>query len=126
VVPRTAQLERDGHAEHKTLQMHSVAEIEAFFRDYVLDLVASMRRDGYLVTRTAQHGRVLVGADGDLHKSLQGRHRFFVARHLGVPTMPLRVTGIHRSWAEQQGLTRGVGAIPRLRHALRELARRHG
>ncbi|HSF95832.1 MAG TPA: hypothetical protein VLA52_12475, partial [Thermohalobaculum sp.] len=100
----------------------SAAEIEAFLRDYVLDLVASMEHRGYDVEKGGEFGSAQIGADGQLVKSGSGTHRFCVARLLGLTRFPLRVVGIHAGWAAgvEGGLT-----VAELGKRLKEIGERY-
>jgi len=120
-----ADVERDGRARHKDVEMRSVAEVHAFFEAYVLPLIDSMRRSGYDLKRGAQLGQALIGADGRLHKANNGDHRFFVARIVGTESFPLRIAGAHEAWVRQVGLDARLADADRLAAAIRDVERDH-
>jgi hypothetical protein len=120
-----ADLARHGRAQHKQWRMHSTDEIDAFFRDYVTPLIGSLRNEGYRVDRAPEHGLAIVDGDGRLLKANRGRHRFFIARQVGVVTMPLKVFAVHVAWARRNGVTRSKTGLEQLAEALAEVQRRH-
>ncbi|MCG5548895.1 hypothetical protein [Halorhodospira halochloris] len=77
-------------------------------------LIESMAKEGYREDLAPEHGTVLVGEDGQLYKTGGGSHRFYVARELGVKSVPVTVASVHEDWLRAQGV------VPN-RLALREL-----
>jgi hypothetical protein len=116
------QLEQRGLAHHKKIILSNRAEIDAFLRDYVLNLVDSLALTGYDPKRAGDTGGALIGPDGDIHKADSGNHRFCAARIVGCPKVPVQIAGVHEDW-----FARMVGPkmnLTRLRAALRETADR--
>ena len=102
--------------------MRSQNEIDAFFRDYVLGMIESLKRTGYDPVRGGAPGTALIGPDGDLHKADSGNHRFCTARLLGVTGVPVAISGMHEDWFAAH-----VGShmnVTRLREALAEITKR--
>lgn len=87
-----------GIAKHKKIIMRSENDINHFMESYVLPLIDSMEKDGFDPSKGGGIGRSLIGADGSIHKSSSGRHRFYVARELGLSSFPVRIVGAHEYW----------------------------
>jgi hypothetical protein len=116
---------QSGVARHKSIYMRSMDDLDAFFQGFVLDLIGSIQRDGYIVSRSSEHGLVMIGADGELLKANRGRHRFFVARWVGLPTMPFIVWGVHEAWLRRHRVNATAAGIERLAEALDAVAQSH-
>ena len=117
------ELETSGTAHHKSIVMRSRDDIMHFLQGYVLDLVESMEKHGYDASKSTEHGTVLIGADGDIHKTYKGNHRFSAARILGVRNVPIFVYGVHEDWFRTR-----IGSrmdIAALRRELRSLQDRY-
>jgi hypothetical protein len=93
-----ADLEAEGAARHKTNVMTSIQDIEHFMQYYVLSMIKSLERDGFDFRKGGGIGRALISENGTIHKSSSGRHRFYVARELGISPIPLRIAGVHEDW----------------------------
>jgi hypothetical protein len=113
-----AELERTGTAVHKEMVFKSEEEIRAFFDKYIGGLITSMERSGYDITKGADIGTAMLGADGSIIKSDAGNHRFSTARILGVPRVPLEILGAHEDWMRSMKIN---GSIDRLRTAIRQV-----
>jgi len=117
------QLETSGTANHKTIKMRSRDDIMSFFQGYVLDLVESLEKHGYDPSKSHEHGTALIGAEGDIHKTYKGNHRFSAARILGVRNVPILVYGVHEEWFRTR--IGGRMDIAALRRELRSLQDRY-
>jgi hypothetical protein len=73
-------------------------DAERFLVEYILPIVDSLELHGYRTDLTEDLGYALVGKDGEVLKSKQATHRFFIARALRLPTFPVRITAVHKSW----------------------------
>ena len=118
-------VEQRGSSTHKAIQMRTIDDVHAFFQDYVLPLVSSMKHDGYDVERGAPFGGAIIGRDGALYKANAGDHRFFVARVVGASPVPLRVVGIHEAWPRAMGLEPNLAAMPAVIDAVQVLGQRY-
>ncbi|NBC27028.1 MAG: hypothetical protein GVY08_09215 [Bacteroidetes bacterium] len=115
-------LETDGIARHKEIELYSEQEITEFFHSYVFDLVDSMAATGYSMKKGADIGSALVGSDGRLHKAGSGNHRFIVARIVGTSSFPVRIAGIHRELYKKSDQNNGRDKIAGI---LEEVERNH-
>lgn len=112
-----------GRTEHKQLMIKSIDELNKFFEEYVLDLVFSMKENGYDINKGQQVGYVTIGSNGEIHKSNAGDHRFIVAKLLGTEAMPFRVKGVHEGWLKKQGLGSRLGDVPQIIKRIHELGK---
>lgn len=118
-----SDLNEHGFAKHKKILMPSISDIDNFMESYVLSLFDSLERDGFDFTKSGGIGRVLIGADGSIHKSASGNHRFYAARELGLSPIPVRIAGVHEDWYRKHI---GDGFSPRkLKMALSEIQAKH-
>ncbi|MCP4072082.1 MAG: hypothetical protein GY742_10150 [Hyphomicrobiales bacterium] len=92
------ELEMNGQATHKKITMHSPEEVEAFMSSYVVELINSLINEGFNLDKAGDVGTALIGADGSIHKSKAGEHRFYCARALKLNRIPLLVRGVHEDW----------------------------
>jgi hypothetical protein len=115
-----AELSTKGKTRHKNIKITNQDELNKFFESYVWDLVASMRRDGYVERAGADTGTAFILSNGVLVKSASADHRFLVARQLGVSNFPLIVMGVCRGWLEHTGTT-----IEHIGPALHDIAKRY-
>jgi hypothetical protein len=111
----------DGIVKHKKIIIKNSHELNDFFENYVLDIVYSMEKHGYMLNKSKQIGYVMIGKEGELHKSNAGDHRFIIARILGVPKIPLYVKGIHEEFLEKKGIPKSMGAIHQIADVIREI-----
>lgn len=121
----TEQLERSGFARHKTVRMHSRAEIETFLTDYVGGMVASLAEGGYDPKDFGYESTVVIGPRGNLCKSGSGNHRFCAARALGLRRFPLRVVAAHEAWIAAQFGEAGFPALEPLLQAIGQVGEVH-
>tara|TARA_R110000868_G_scaffold42724_2_gene144209 strand:- start:7418 stop:8110 length:693 start_codon:yes stop_codon:yes gene_type:complete len=113
----------NGVAKHKKIYMRDKHDVEMFMSSYVVELIDSLERDGYDMTKGKQCGSALIGADGALHKSGSGDHRFYCARVLGVSPIPVAISGVHEDW-----FAKNVGSpfnIRGLKAALAEIEKKY-
>lgn len=93
-----SSLREFGFVKYKKIIMRSESDIDLFMNSYVLSLIDSMEKDGFDPNKGGGIGRSLIGEDGSIHKSSSGRHRFYVARELGISPFPVRIVGTHEDW----------------------------
>jgi hypothetical protein len=96
-----AALETTGVARHKRHHMQSEQAIVEFLEGYADGLVGSMAREGYRMDKGGDIGKAIIDENGCLQKAGSGDHRFFTARILGVDRVPLKIDGVHATWAER-------------------------
>ena len=72
-------------------------KLTAYFQDYV-DLLKSMRTNGYLSDKSQEELQVIIGAKGELIKASKGRHRLAAAQITQIAVIPVRVRHIHADW----------------------------
>ena len=70
-------LESQGVLSHKGIIIRTQEELHNFFLQYVLILINSMISDGYK-SEASQPGYVMIGKNGEVHKSNAGDHRFII------------------------------------------------
>lgn len=92
-----SDLNTRGFVSYKHKIFKSVEDLHDFFQNYLLDLINSMEKEGYKMEKARKLGTVMIGKNGNLHKSNAGDHRFITAKILGIPSIPLRIKGIHQS-----------------------------
>jgi len=92
------ELEVNGQATHKKIKMHNPEEVEAFMSGYVVGLINSLIKEGFNLDKAGDIGSALIGADGSIHKSKAGEHRFYCARALKLDRIPLLIRGVHEDW----------------------------
>jgi len=120
------RVEEDGSFRMKDGPIVDEAGLRRHFETYLLPLVAAFERDGYRADVDVSPGRVHVSADGTLHKTNKGTHRFVLARRFGGDQLRVRVTCVHADWWEAS--TSGGTSRARLasaRDALRGVAEAH-
>lgn len=114
-------LRKDGKVKHKKITVYTVEELNHFFETYVLDLVNSMEKYGYIEEKSSQIGFVTIGRDGEIHKSNAGDHRFMTAKILGIKCMPFIVKGVHKEWFNNHLITNNRRGIDKLISAIRKV-----
>lgn len=123
------QVERFGEQgpfDLKGSSIGTVADIDRHLECHLLPLIRSIERDGYRPDLADDTGAALVGSDGALHKAKGAKHRFAIARLLGVDRFPLRITCVHRQWLrERVDTTMHRRAIAQIPVALREVEADH-
>lgn len=83
----------------KGYQISNIQHLKDYCLDYV-NLLKSMRQDGYLPEKGKDELGVIIGPDGSLIKSSKGRHRLAAAQITGIEKIPVRVKHIHRQWVD--------------------------
>ncbi|MEM7462680.1 MAG: hypothetical protein AAF362_08350, partial [Pseudomonadota bacterium] len=117
------QLLETGIARYRDHQFSSPEQIEEFFENYMRPICVSMKTTGYNEQLPADIPKCFVGKDGELIKGMHGRHRFAIAKSLGVKRFPLQIIGVHEKWFnENVGVTLDLNA---LRRAYREVEKNH-
>jgi hypothetical protein len=109
-----SQLKSDGFAKHKDHRIGSKEELDSFFENYVLKLVHSMNEKGYDHSIDQDVANIMIGKNGEIHKSNAGDHRFFIAKIVDAPIMPFKIKGVHESFMEAHD-------IPDNRHGIKKL-----
>ena len=97
----TYALERiaaDGHYRMKDGPVTDEAGLRRHLESYLLPLVEHFRQEGYRADLDDEPGQVHVGADGSLHKTNKGAHRFLLARRFGGDALRVRVVCVHTDW----------------------------
>lgn len=115
-------LKEQGTASHKHVRMESEQDIKLFFRNYAVPLVQSLRADGYRYRKGDEVGSIAIGRDGTVYKVGGATHRFYLARLIGLHSVPVRVAFVHRDWLRANGLTLLPADRHRLLASLRRLA----
>lgn len=115
------KLNSKGIVKHKKIVITNTHELKNFFENYVLDLVDSMEKHGYILNKSSQIGYVMIGQDGEIHKSNAGDHRFMIARILGVSKIPLYVKGIHEEFLDKKGIAKSMCSIYQIADAIRKI-----
>lgn len=90
-----------------------------------LDLLDSLRRDGFLTGLAPDELNVAVGRDGTLYKANAGRKRFMASRILVLPAVPVRIAYLHPLWLRRHRAA-GMDRPAVLRAALETIHERHG
>lgn len=80
-----------GKANFKKYVFDSHLEIQNFINYYYHDVVISIKINGFVYKKTREVGSCGIGPNGELIKSLYGRHRFSIAKIFGVSKFPLIV-----------------------------------
>lgn len=95
-------------------------------RQRILDYLAvylgfldNMATNGYDETRAKDMLGVVISREGRILKINRGLHRLAMAQYVGLPTIPVQVRHVHRTWWQSvtHGTT-GAHALQRLRDAL--------
>lgn len=110
-----------GKVSHKKIIITSDKELHNFFKNYALGLIESMLKDGYNHNINQDIGNIMIGPNGEIHKSNAGDHRFFTAKIVGVKLMPFRVKGIHRSFLKKHNIPNSNRGISKLIEVVRNL-----
>lgn len=119
------ELQRTGAFRYKQRFMRSVAELDAFFADYLVGMLTSMQRSGYVHTTGGDCPGVMIGRHGELIKSPGGRHRWAAATLLELPAVPVEIEHIHPLWLKRIGGGFSGASLQRLQQSLRDLQVRY-
>ncbi len=120
-----AGLDEHGRVSHKKIIMKSAADVDVFFRNYVLKMIQSISVNGYDFEKGSDFGTAMIGPDGAIHKSSKANHRFIVARELGVKRFPLVIKCVHEEWVKSRGLSRLIPDKERWLEALADVEMMH-
>lgn len=106
-------LTQDGVARHKTIKMHSDADIREFLHGYVGGLITSMQTEGYNDPDGGYDSCAVINQNGVICKSGSGNHRFCISKILELDRFPLRIVGMHENWPmlEKLGSTPSADSI---------------
>ena len=116
-----AKLHKNKQVVYKGRSITTGAELDVFFKKYVVALVNDIKVNGYQENKAPDVGTLRIDKDGELCKSANGRHRFAIARALGVESIPLRVVAAHKEWMESNSIT----TYPQLVSAVTELSKKY-
>lgn len=119
------KLREGGMAKHKDITIRSVDELNRFFEDYVLKLVISMENSGYDFSIDQDIPNIMIGRNGEIHKSNAGDHRFFIAKIVGAPLMPFTIKGVHKSFMKMHEIPNKKHGINKLIKVIKELEYRY-
>lgn len=108
------KLRTDGMAKHKNITIRSAGELHSFFEDYVLKLVGSLKDNGYDFGIDQDIPNIMIGRNGEIHKSNAGDHRFFIAKIVGVPLMPFTIKGVHQSFMTMHDIPNNKRGLEKL------------
>lgn len=114
-------IEQRGVAFYKNKPLRSVRDLDAFFEEYVSNLINSLKETGYDPRQGGGIGNVNIGPNGELHKSNAANHRFIICKIIGVAPIPLRVTAVHKAWAEANEIKPNRRAIMNLIEKIRAI-----
>lgn len=85
--------------KHTTLK--SEQDIVIFLNGIKTNLFESIQNKGYVFNPKDDIGSCLIDENGNILKSLYGRHRFFISRIFGISKIPLRIHGINQKFYEE-------------------------
>ncbi|WP_147408788.1 hypothetical protein [Kushneria sinocarnis] len=109
---------RPWRSHHKGVALESPERILGWLRIYHL-YMEDMACFGFDAGRGKDRLGVAIDRHGRIVKINKGLHRLAMARVLGLPTLPVRVRGIHRQWWQAQaGGRQGDAALDAVAEAL--------
>ncbi len=114
-----------GRARYKGIFMNRAEEIDAFFQDYFMGMIDSMRTGGYDEEKAPDTGQCQIDEHGNLIKSGVATHRFCVAKILGIQEVPWKVAGVHAAWGASVSDGRGRLSGDRLVEEVQRVAQRY-
>lgn len=121
----TRDLRRKGVVYHKGNRLVNQAQVASFLGDYVRNLVATMKNEGYCLTKGSNIGTAMIGSRGELYKSGSANHRFFVAREVGMERFPLIVRCVHERWLEMHKIPNNHDGLTQIGRHLSDVERRY-
>lgn len=108
-------IRRHGVFSHKTEIARDAAQLDALFGGYLVDLLETMRREGYRQREGADLPEAMIGRDGTLIKTAHGTHRLAAAKVTGATGLfPVRVIGAHRLWIASLAAREGYSGPRRM------------
>lgn len=119
------KLDQYGQVNHKNHIFKSQQELDSFFENYILGMVESLQSNGYDKNIDQDYPRVMIGKNGEIHKSNAGDHRFFMSKILGVSQMPFTVKGVHESFFEMHDIPNNKKGLEALFKAIKETELRY-
>ncbi|WP_245150596.1 hypothetical protein [Pollutimonas harenae] len=93
-------------------------KIKEYFGVY-LHYLDSMAASGYVASLTRDDLGVAISREGRILKINRGLHRLAMAQRIGLPTIPVRVRAVHRTWWDE--VTRGVSGLAALERVCKAL-----
>jgi hypothetical protein len=119
-------IENTGQFSHKTLVARNLLQLDEIFEEYLVEMLASMKRDGYRHREGTDFPEGMIGRDGNLIKTAHGTHRLAAAKVVGAPGLfPIRVIGIHRLWLSTLSDGRGDNRTQAIANSLKELEKNY-
>lgn len=118
------EVQTKGVAKYKKISMHNEKEILTFFNTYILQLIKSLETTGFQRSKGSP-GNVYIGSDGSLHKSNAGEHRFYIARLLGLKSIPVKINGVHQDWFYSHQLHKDNSQFTKLISSIRQVELNH-
>ena len=92
-------IEQGGVFSHKDQVAHNMQQLDEVFEGYLIELLTSMKREGYRHRDGADYPEAMIGRDGTLIKTAHGTHRLAAAVVTGAKGLfPVKVIGVHRLW----------------------------
>ncbi|WP_422175925.1 hypothetical protein [Aestuariivita sp.] len=86
---------------HKDRVATTLPELDEIFSGYLVPLLETMQRDGYVQRPGTDLPEAMIGRDGTLIKTAHGTHRLASAKVCGVTQgFPVKVVGVHRIWLD--------------------------
>lgn len=93
-------------------------KIRAYLEVYIYYL-DNMASKGYVSSVTRDDLGVAISREGHILKINRGLHRLAMAQRVGLPTIPVRVRAVHRTWWDE--VTRGVSGLAALERMCKAL-----
>lgn len=119
------QIHLNGIGRYKNFEFRTVEELDDFFQHYIIDMIDSMQKNGYDLGKGKQVGNIMIGEDGFIHKSNAADHRLFIAKLIGVETMPFKVKGVHKNWLMNESISNNKRGVPKLLKSLKDVEKRY-
>jgi hypothetical protein len=119
-------ISKTGKYSHKNLVARDLLQLDQVFEGYLIDMLISMKKEGYCHREGADFPEAMVGRDGTLIKRAHGTHRLAAAKVVGAPGLfPVKVVGVHRQWVSAVSAGRGSDRSAVIAHALKEVEARY-
>lgn len=119
-------IEQDGRFIRKDRSFTSLYELDTLFEENLLDILISMEETGYENNKAQDSCGVMISRSGELIKSFgMGNHRLAAAQLVGLKSIPVTVTRVHKEWfKEVGGGWKGI-KLQKLKYALSEVETEH-